>query len=246
LEKLKERDKDKALWRDFLSENAQTVRLIFAIMPGVVGVIALDSISDSIFNYGALIYTNEFLYIDVTGINIMVLVPLIISFPLLFKVGRISDQRGIRRAALMVYSIMPVCALLLIIAPQFPYWAPLFMVDGANSILNGLGIVFTTPFLALVTKGVNDQLWGLVYITLIQKRMPRTDTSKILGVFWSIIFIINPIGPFLGGLIFTYFYPSVLFLVVLCANLIILGGIARFGLEGNTSKEPLDKNNESL
>ncbi len=225
------RAKYRPLWRDFISENRQAVKLILSFMPGVLAILVLDGISDSIWRYGALIYTNEILMIDIGGINIMVLIPLIVSLPLLLKVGRLSDTRGIKRTTLLVYSVMPICAGLLIIAPAFPTWAPQSVVIAADSLIAGLGVVFTTPFLAIVAKLINDSLWALVLITLIQKSMPRTDTAKILGVFWTIVYIMASFGPFIGGLIYQFLNPTGMFVVVMVANLLILVGIAGYRFE---------------
>ncbi|NHI84052.1 MAG: MFS transporter [Candidatus Thorarchaeota archaeon] len=222
------RENEIPLWRDFISENKRAVNLIFGIMPGVLGIVMLDALSDALFKFGALIYTNEFLNVDFAGINIIVLVSLLVTVPLQLKIGRMSDKKGMRRTALTVYAIMPICAFLLMIAQQFPIWAPQELIDSANLILPGLGVVFTTPFIAIVGKYVNDALWYLVLLTLIQKQMPRTDTSKILGVFWFIVFVFTPLGPFLGGVVFTFFDPAILFALVFISNIMILGGISRF------------------
>jgi positive regulator of sigma E activity len=60
--------------------------------------------------------------------------------------------------------------------------------------------------------------------------MPRQDTSKILSVFWFIVWMCASVGPFVGGLVFEYFYQGDLFIVVLMLNLLILGWISKQGL----------------
>jgi cyanate permease len=125
---------------------------------------------------------------------------------------------------------MPLCALLLLIAPIFPYWVPEFVRNQADSVFNGLGAIFSTPFVALVLKSVNDSVWYLLLLTIIQKNLPRRDTAKILSVFWFIVYLLSSIGPFVGGFIFQYFYQGYLFVVVFVLNLIILGWIATRGL----------------
>jgi len=230
-------DQQGSLWKDFVSENARAVKLILAVMPGVLGIVVLDAISDSLFKFGALIYTNEFLNIDFAGINIIILVALTVGVPLQLKIGRMSDRKGMKRTAVAVYAVMPICAFLLMIAQQFPYWAPQEFMDSANQLFPGLGVIFTTPFIAIVAKYINDTLWYLVLLTLIQKNMPRTDTAKILGVFWFIVFSFSTVGPFLGGLIFTYLDPSALFALVVVANILILGAITRFGFENGSRPE---------
>ncbi|MHA2379057.1 MAG: MFS transporter [Candidatus Thorarchaeota archaeon] len=231
----KGRAKDRPLWRDFVSENKQAMRLILSYMPAVLAIVVLDGISDSLWKYGALIYTNETLLFTISNIVIMVFIPLVVSLPLLLKVGRLSDVKGMKRTTLLVYSIMPVCVGLLIIAQDFPLWVPESIALAADSLVAGLGLVFTTPFLAIVTKTINDSLWALVLMTLIQKSMPRTDTAKVLGIFWTTVYITSAPGPFIAGLIFQFLGPTSMFVMILIANLLILGGIARYGFR---QKEP--------
>jgi MFS family permease len=229
------------LWKDFLHENRYAVSLLLKVMPGVLVVVILDSFSDALFGFGALLYTNEYLGVSISGITVIVLVSLVASVPLLLKVGRFSDRRGVRKAAFAVYSVMPLCAIMIILAPVFPYWVPEQLVQVADSRIPGLGIVFTTPFLALVVKNINDILWSLVLLTLIQKRLPRQDTAKTLAVFWSIVYLFMSFGPFIGGLVFTYADPSQLFAIVLILNVIILSSIARIGLVGRNDEPPTSK-----
>ena len=140
-----------------------------------------------------------------------------------------------KKTTLLVYSIMPICVGLLIIAQDVQYWVPESIYYAADSIIGGLGLVFTTPFLAIVIKAINDSLWALVLMTLIQKSMPRTDTAKILGIFWTVVYIVTSPGYFFGGLIFEFLGPSNMFVVIMIANLLILGGIAKYGFR---AKEP--------
>jgi hypothetical protein len=104
------------------------------------------------------------------------------------------------------------------------------MILGAESIFIGLGAVFSTPFLAVVMKSVNDSLWFLLLLIIIQKNLPRRDTAKILGVFWFIVWMCGSFGPYIGGLVFQYFYQGDLFFIVLILNFFILGWIAKQGL----------------
>jgi MFS family permease len=231
------RIREESIWRDFLSENRNAVRLIKSAMPAVLAIVVLDGLSDSIFQFGAVLYTGAILDFSIGEINIMLIAPLVISLPLLFRVGRMSDTMGMKRTTILVYSIMPVCAALLMVAPTFRYWVPQIIVDMADSLLPGLNIVLTTPFLALMLKYTNDILWGLVLLTMIQKSMPQTDTAKVLAVFWSIVHVIASMGPLIGGAIFEFLDASLLFALVIVANIVILGGVARFGVE---RKEPED------
>jgi MFS family permease len=226
------------LWKDFVTENRQAVGIFVRMMPGVLVVVILDALSDSLFHFGAFIYTNEILGISYRGIAIMMFVYLAILTPLLLKIGRMSDMKGARRAALIVYIFMPICAGLLLVAPIFPQWAPDWLIGEAEANMEGLGVIFTTPFLAIVIKMVNDVLWYTILLALIRKRIPRKDTAKILAMFWAVVYLCQSIGPMIGGIIFTYFEQSYLFAVVFGLNFLILGALAKNGLVSDEADVP--------
>ena len=131
----------------------------------------------------------------------------------------------------MIYSVMPVCALLLILAPIFPLWVPIAWYNSMEILFPGLGVIFTTTFIAIVMKYINDTIWWLVVLSLIQKNLPKHDTAKILSIFWVVVYICSSIGPIIAGAIFTFLDPVSLFLVVLVLNLsiLIMIGTGRFG-----------------
>ncbi|NOR38211.1 MAG: MFS transporter [Candidatus Thorarchaeota archaeon] len=226
------------LWKDFVTENRQAIGILVRMMPGVLVVVIIDSLSDSLFEFGALIYTNEILGVSYQGIAIMMFVYLVILTPLLLKTGRMSDTTGARRAALTVYIFMPICAGLLLIAPIFPQWAPEWMIVAADARMEGLGVIFTTPFLAIVIKMVTDILWYTILLALIRKRIPRKDTAKILAMFWAVVYLCQSIGPLIGGIVFTYAEQYYLFVIVLGLNLLILGALAKNGLVSDEADAP--------
>ncbi|TXT54124.1 MAG: conserved membrane protein of unknown function [Candidatus Thorarchaeota archaeon] len=223
-----------SILRDFVSENKRAAVLAMKVMPGVLIIMALDATSDNLFRFAALIYTNEFLGVSVDSINLMVLLPLFVSIPLLLKIGRFTDKEGIKKAAMRVYVIMPICAMLLIIAPVIPIWIPFFSISSLNLIF-GLEVIFTTPFLALTLKSLNDILWGVIIFAIIQKNLPKEDTAKTLGVVTIVGYLASAIAPSIGGFLFTYFSPIMLFLVVIGLNLIIIAVICKVPLENNQS-----------
>ncbi|MCK4485036.1 MAG: MFS transporter [Candidatus Thorarchaeota archaeon] len=226
------------LWKDFVTENRQAIGMLVRMMPGVLVVVIIDALSDSLFHFGAFIYMNEILGVSYRGIAIMMFVYLAILTPLLLKIGRMSDTKGARKTALLVYIFMPICAGLLLIAPIFPQWAPDWLISETEARMEGLGVIFMTPFLAIVIKMVIDVLWYTILLALIRKRIPRKDTAKILAMFWSAVYLCTSIGPLIGGIIFTYFEQSYLFVVVLGLNLLILGAIAKNGLVSDEADVP--------
>ena len=218
------------LWRVFIEDNKRAVKLLLTIIPGMIIVCVLDAISDSFFKLGAFIYMYEELYISVPSIVIMLIATIIIQVPLLLKVGRLTDRKGVKSTALLVYSIMPMSAALLILAFWFPNWAPLSFSVAANTIIPGLGIIFNISFIAVVLKYVNDTLWYTIVLVLIRKRLPSQDTSKILSLFWFIVWLTSSIGPLIGGIISETIGILYLFVGMLILNIIILGAIARYDL----------------
>jgi MFS family permease len=216
--------------RSFFEENKRTAVLLIGAAPGLLAVVVVDALSDSMFRFGANIYINEIVGISFEGIIIMTLSTVLISIPLLLMMGRMSDRRGVASAALVIYGFMPVCAAILILAPVIPYWMPASVVSAFESAIPGLGAIFSTPFVAVILKQVNDSLWYLILLTIVQKNLPGKDTSKILGTFWFLVFVSAAIAPYLGGLLFQYFDPQYLFLTVLVLNLIIMVTISKRGL----------------
>jgi len=218
------------LWKSFIDDNKRALNTLLAVIPGMIIVCIFDSISDTFFRLGALIYMYEELFIDIPSMVIMFIATLVIQVPLLLKVGRLIDRKGVKSTALMVYAMMPVSAALLIVAYWIPDWAPLSFILTANSIIPGLGIIFKTAFLAVVLKYVNDTLWYTIVLVLIRKRLPSKDTSKILSLFWFIVWLTASLGPLVGGLISEATSIMSLFVMVFILNIIILGAIARYDL----------------
>ncbi len=219
--------REKTIISEFLSENVRAARLLLASIPGLVLVVVLDSLSDSFFKFSALIYAYEELSIDIAGINLMLVTQLLISVPLLLKMGRTSDRKGVKRAAFTVYCIMPISAGLLFIAPIIPYVMPAETILAIDNIAPGLSVLFSTPFIGIVLKYVNDSLWWGLIIILIRKRLPKTDTAKILSIFWVIVYVLASVGPVIAGIIYTFMTPSILFLTIIVLNVVILGAISK-------------------
>ncbi len=218
------------LWKVFIEDNKRALKILLTIIPGMIIVCILDSISDSFFKLGAFIYMYEELYIDVPSIVIMLIATVLIQVPLLLKVGRLTDRRGVKSTALTIYAIMPISAALLIMANWFPTWAPLSFSTAANAVIPGLGVIFKTSFIAVVLKYVNDTLWYTVVLVLIRKRLPSHDTAKFLSLFWVIVWLTSSLGPLIGGIISEATSILFLFIGILILNIFILGAIAKFDL----------------
>ena len=216
--------------RAFVQENKRAANLLFKAVPGMIVIVVLDALSDSLFNFGAYIYIFEEVGIQIPGLTLMSIVTILVSVPLLLGTGMLSDRRGEKTTTLIIYSLMPVCAILLFIAPIYPYLIPESMVLQIDSLFPSLGSLFSTAFLAIVLKSVNDSVWYLLLLTIIQKNLPGKDTAKILSVFWFIVWLLSSVGPSIGGFVFEYFYQGYLFIIILLINFVILGWIATRGV----------------
>ncbi len=239
------RAKDSKIWKSFIEDNRRALGIVIAMIPGMIIVCIFDGISDSFFNLGALIYMYDELLIDVPSMVIMFIATIIIQVPLILKVGRLTDRKGVKSTALMVYSVMPLSAALLIVAYWFPdwivivtYWIPGLEASSFTSI-PALGVIFRTSFLAVVLKYVNDILWYTIVLVLIRKRLPSKDTSKILSMFWFIVWMSSSLGPYIGGLVSEATNIMALFVMVFILNIIILASIARYDLttKGQNNQE---------
>ena len=218
------------LWRSFLEDNKRALEILLTLIPGMIIVCIFDSISDSFFKLGALIYMYDQLFIDIPSMVVMFIATISIQVPLILKVGRLTDRKGVKSTALAVYAIMPLSAVLLITAYWIPDWADPSFATTANAIIPGLGVIFKTSFLAVVMKYVNDTLWYTIVLVLIRKRLPSKDTSKILSLFWFIVWMSSSLGPYIGGLISEATSIMSLFVLVFVLNIIILASIARYDL----------------
>ncbi len=229
------------LWRAFIEDNRRALGVLLSIIPGMILVCIFDSISDSFFKLGALIYMYDQLLIDIPSMVVMFIATIVIQVPLILKVGRITDRKGVKSTALMIYMIMPISAALLIVAYWIPDWAPASFATTANLIIPGLGVIFKTSFLGIVLKYVNDTLWYTIVLVLIRKRLPSKDTSKILSLFWFIVWMTSSLGPYIGGIISEMTSIMTLFVLVIILNVMIIGAIARYDLttKGQSGQETI-------
>ncbi|MFX1476480.1 MAG: MFS transporter, partial [Promethearchaeota archaeon] len=135
--------------RDFLSQNNHARKMIIAILPVFLGILILDAISDGLYNFVNMYFLNEGLAFSVGEISLMLVVVLALSIPLSIRVGGFFDQRGGRRAIFVVYSVMPICIALLLLAPIFPY----FLTPNVVNYLVWVSPVFrpllSTAFIAI-------------------------------------------------------------------------------------------------
>ncbi len=209
--------------RDFLKQNANALKLLWVILPVFTVVLILDALSDGFYRFVSTYYLNEALGFSIGEISIMLIVVLAFSIPLSVWVGSFFDTRGSRRAITIVYSVMPITLILLILAPLFPVWLPPAIAVQLISTYPILEPLMSTAFLALAMKNINDILWWTLILTYLRKALPRSETAKMLSIFFIVVFFAFLITPIPSGIIYTLFGALPLLVVSLIINFIILG-----------------------
>ncbi len=222
-------------FRDFFQQNGHAIRLLLVILPVFMGVLILDAISDGLYRFVSMFYLNEDLLFSYGEISLMLIVVLACSIPLSITVGGFFDRRGSRRAMVVIYAVMPICITLLILAPAFPY----FLTPNVVDYLVGVSPVFrpllSTAFIAMACKRINDILWGTLILTYLRRAIPRSETAKMLSIFFIVIMVANLFTPLPAAFTYTIFGATPVLLVSLLLNFVILAIL----LIGNIEPKPL-------
>ncbi len=234
-------DSDEGFIRHFFKENIRGLKLLIRVFPVFVGLICLDALSDSFYQFANTYYLNETLQYGLGDINLMFLITLLISIPLTLYLGRFFDKHGGRNLTIAVYSVMPVSISLLIIARFFPYYTPPEWRYILDSIYPGLGVLFTLAFLATAMKSINDTLWWSVLGTYIQKSLPRQDLGKLFSLTNVLVISFVSLGPIPAGFIYTNWQGLPLLLITLIINIGILIVLVKMDIEPRVSVEELEE-----
>ncbi len=222
--------------RDFLSQNNHARKMIIAILPVFLGVLILDAISDGLYNFVNMYFLNEALAFSVGEISLMLVVVLALSIPLSIRVGGFFDKRGSRRAIFIVYSVMPICIALLLIAPLFPYWLPMFIIAPYISI-PFLKPLLSTAFIAITLKNINDILWGTLILVYLRRAIPRGDTAKMLSITFVIVAVTGLFTPVPAAFAYTFVGAPPVLMVSLILNFVILAVLLLGNIEPKTALE---------
>jgi len=209
--------------REFVRQNWQSLRYLVTILPVFLTVLIVDAFSDGLYNFVNMYYLNEALMFSIGEISLMLIVVLAFSIPLSITVGGFFDRHGSRRAITVVYSVMPLCLVLLLIAPLFPSWLPFPSVTAPLvAAYPILGPLLSTAFIATAFKRINDILWWTLILTFLRRVIPRTETAKMLSIFMIIVTISSVVTPIPAGIVYTISGAVPVLLVTLIFNLAIL------------------------
>ncbi len=214
--------KDANRAREFIKQNGNALKLLWVILPVFTVVLILDALSDGFYRFVSTFYLNEALGFSIGEISIMLIVVLAFSIPLSVYVGSFFDTRGSRRAIIAVYSVMPITLILLILTPIFPYWLPIPWIASLITTYPVIEPLASTAFLAIAMKNINDILWWTLILTYLRKALPRSETAKMLSIFFIVVFIAFLVTPIPSGIIYTLFGAIPVLLVALILNLAIV------------------------
>ncbi|MFX1563726.1 MAG: MFS transporter, partial [Promethearchaeota archaeon] len=221
--KIERKNRDTSTFRDFFSQNAHAFRLLITILPVFLAVLLLDAFSDGFYRFVIMFYLNETLAFPIDAISLMLIIVLAVSIPLSITVGGFFDKYGSRRTIIIVYSVMPICLTLLIIAPLVPYWLPLTLVTSLTTSFPFLQPLLSTAFLAMAMKYINDILWMTLILTYLRRALPQTETAKMLSIFMIVIMLAFIFTPIPASLLYTIFGAMPILVLTLAINLMILG-----------------------
>ncbi|MFX1563933.1 MAG: MFS transporter [Promethearchaeota archaeon] len=220
--KIERKNRNKNTFYDFFQQNTHAFRLLITILPVFLMILLLDACSDGFYRFTIMFYLNETLAFPIDAISIMLIIVLAVSVPLSITVGGFFDRYGTRRTILLVYSVMPICLILLIIAPMIPYWLPSSIVLSILATFPFLQPLLTTAFLAMAMKYINDILWMTLILTYLRRALPRTETAKMLSIFMIVIMLAFIITPIPAGILYTFFGAIPILYIALAINLLIL------------------------
>ncbi len=235
-------NREKNAPREFIKQNSNALKLLYLILPIFMAVLILDAFSDGFYRFVSMFYLNETLAFTIGEISIMLIIVLAFSIPLSVTVGGFFDRRGSRRAILAVYSVMPITLVLLILAPIFPYWLPIQVVEPLVAMYPILEPLVSTAFIAIAMKQINDILWWTLILTYLRKAIPRSETAKMLSIFFIIVMLAFVITPVPSGILYTYYGALPLLGLTLGINLIILGIL----VFGNIEPKPIPEEYRDL
>lgn len=229
--------------RDFFQQNWQSIRYLVTILPVFLTVLIVDALSDGLYAYVSMFYLNEALQFSIGEISLMLIVVLAFSIPLSITVGGFFDRHASRRAITVVYSVMPICLVLLLIAPLIPYWLPIQVVVSLTTMFPVLTPIMSTAFIATACKRINDILWWTLILTYLRRAIPRSETAKMISIFMIILMIAGVATPLPAGIVYTFLGAVPVLLVTLILNLVILSILIFANIEpksGRDSPAPTD------
>jgi hypothetical protein len=208
--------------REFVKQNFNALKLLIVLLPVFMAVLVLDALSDGLYRFVVTYYLNEALAFSLTDIALMMAVVLGFSLPLSITVGGFFDKRGSRKAILIVYSVMPITMAILIFAPMFPFYLPQPIVESISLAYPPIAPLLSTPFIALAMKNINDILWWTLILTYLRSSLPRSETAKMLSIFFiitSLSFVATQVP---AAYLYTYFGAIPVLLLALGVNLVIV------------------------
>jgi MFS family permease len=230
-------------FRSVIAENIRALKIIVSLVPGLLLIGMLDTISDAMFNYGSLIYANEFAGVSYAGISLILIVVVLAQAPLGLMIGHkmgVNDENKYK-AALAIYSMIPLSVALVLISPIYPYFPfiPQTWIQWAALQFPGGEVIFSTVFLGLILKSVNDSLWATILFTVIGSKLPRKDWGKTSSMYFSIVVLIATIAPTIAGFMFETIGPEWMFalLIVLNVTLILTIIVTKFGMTPQKANE---------
>ncbi len=97
-----------------------------------------------------------------------------------------------------------------------PKWINLQSDDGIISVVS------STAFIAIIIKAGNDQVWRMISVGAVGRKLPREHTGKVTAILAMIISLLGVIVNPIAGFIYQMEGGTPLLMLVLVINLLIL------------------------
>ncbi len=177
----------------------------------------LDATSDIIYRFAESFYLNEEVGMVYSAINLTMIGATIVGVLGGLMAGFLLDKSEKEAKVLFfVYFLLPFSILLLLLSPSVPKWINLQSDDGIISVVS------STAFIAIIIKAGNDQVWRMISVGAVGRKLPREHTGKVTAILAMIISLLGVIVNPIVGFIYQMEGGTPLLMLVLVINILIL------------------------
>jgi MFS family permease len=203
--------------KDLFGQYRTGIKVLIATIPLFVIVYILDATSDINYRFAESFYLNEEVGMVYSAINLTMIGATIVGVLGGLVAGFLLDKSEKEaKVMFLVYFLLPFSVLLLLLSPYVPKWINLQADDGIISVVS------STAFIAIIIKAGNDQVWRMVSIGAVGRKLPREHTGKATAILAMIVSLLGVIISPIAGFVYEMEGGIPLLMLVLAINLLIL------------------------
>lgn len=202
---------------DLFGQYRTGIKVLVATIPLFVIIYALDAASDISYRFAESFYLNEVVGMVYSAINLTMIGATIVGVLGGLMAGFLLDKSEKEaKVMFLVYFFLPFSILLLLLSPSVPNWINLQSNSGIISVVS------STAFIAIIIKAGNDQVWRMISIGAVGRKLPREHTGKATAILTMIISLLGVIISPIAGFVYQMEGGIPLLMFVLALNLLIL------------------------